>query len=176
MVLNIKFDVEPGGFEQAASLANSWRVGRDVRPVWADVVRLADIVAPLGHLAHPGGFNDLDALEVGVPATIFEGAARCSGFCPSSKVLRGECVDSGRNATMTLGEQKTMFSIWAITASMLIAGNDLRTMSEETRQILISPGPISVNQDPLAVGGEKRYLWTSPVVSVALMCLPQGHM
>ena len=149
--------MEPGGFEQAASLANSWRVGRDVRPVWADVVRLADIVAPLGHLAHPGGFNDLDALEVGVPATIFEGGTGCSGFCPSSKVLRGECVDSGRNATMTLGEQKTMFSMWAITASMLIAGNDLRTMTEETRQVLISPGPISVNQDPLAVGGEKLH-------------------
>eukprot|EP01050_Picozoa_sp_SAG11_P002722 SAG11_NODE_141_length_14934_cov_4.821503_7_plen_345_part_00 len=157
MVLNIKFDVEPGGFDQAASLANSWRIGRDIRPVWADVTRLADIVAPLGHLAHPGGFNDLDALEVGVPATIFtaggQNSAKCSGFCPSSRVLSGECVASGRNATMTFGEQRTMFSIWAISASMLIAGNDLRAMNQETRQLLISPGPINVNQNPLAVGG-----------------------
>jgi alpha-galactosidase len=65
MLLNVKFDVEPEGFSSASEIANTWRVGRDVRPVWADVVRLADIAAPLAHLSHPGGFSDLDSLEVG---------------------------------------------------------------------------------------------------------------
>jgi hypothetical protein len=64
MVLNIKFDVEPEGFSSAAEVANTWRVGRDVRPVWSDVVRLADIAEPMAHLSHPGGFSDLDSLEV----------------------------------------------------------------------------------------------------------------
>ena len=33
MVLNVKFDVEPEGFASAAEIANTWRVGRDIRPV-----------------------------------------------------------------------------------------------------------------------------------------------
>jgi len=64
MLLNIKFDTEPGGFSSADELANSWRVGRDIRPVWADVVRLADISSAIAHLAHPGGFNDLMHLKL----------------------------------------------------------------------------------------------------------------
>jgi alpha-galactosidase len=31
MALNIKFDIQPEGFEQGPELANSWRVGRDIR-------------------------------------------------------------------------------------------------------------------------------------------------
>ena len=66
--------------------------------VWSDVVRLADIVEPLAHLSHPGGFSDLDSLEVGVAAPILVDAEsgqpsnRCSNFCPSSSVLSGACV------------------------------------------------------------------------------------
>lgn len=48
MALNIKFDIQPEGFEEGPELANSWRVGRDIRPVWADVVRTADIASAIG--------------------------------------------------------------------------------------------------------------------------------
>eukprot|EP01044_Picomonas_judraskeda_P006362 COSAG03_NODE_631_length_6620_cov_2.507898_2_plen_360_part_00 len=125
MVLNIKFDVEPEGFSAAADVANTWRVGRDVRPVWSDVVRLIDIVAPLAHLSHPGGFSDLDSLEVGVNAPILVDAEsgqpskRCSGFCPSTGVRDGECVrvTPPQNATMSIDEQKTMMAFWCMTNS-----------------------------------------------------------
>ena len=33
------FGATQEGFDSAADIANTWRVGRDVRPVWADVVR-----------------------------------------------------------------------------------------------------------------------------------------
>jgi hypothetical protein len=115
---------------------------------------VADIAAPLAHLSHPGGFSDLDSLEVGVPAPILVDAesgqpsSRCSNFCPSTGVRDGMCtpVHPAQNVTMSLDEQKSMMAIWCMTNSMLIAGNDLRTMDSATREILTAKGPISVNQ------------------------------
>ena len=48
------------------------------------------MIEPLAHLSHAGGFGDMDALEVGVPAPIYtdELGAPC-GFCPSRKVISG---------------------------------------------------------------------------------------
>jgi alpha-galactosidase len=52
---------------------------------------------------------------------------------------------------MSEGEDRAHFSIWAMLASPLIAGNDLRTMSKATQAILTNQGVIAVNQDPLGV-------------------------
>lgn len=46
-------------------------------------------------------------------------------------------------------EEQSLFSLWAMSAAPLWAGNDLRTMSEHTLQILTNPEVISVDQDPL---------------------------
>ncbi|WP_264938600.1 glycoside hydrolase family 27 protein [Sphingomonas caeni] len=52
---------------------------------------------------------------------------------------------------MSEDEDRAHLSIWAMMASPLILGNDLRTMSESTRRILTNPGVIAVNQDRLGV-------------------------
>lgn len=52
---------------------------------------------------------------------------------------------------MTEEQDRSHFSLWAILNSPLIAGNDLRTMSEATRKILTNKEIIAVNQDKLAV-------------------------
>lgn len=44
-------------------------------------------------------------------------------------------------------------AIWAILAAPLFAGNDLRTMSEETVRALADPVLITLDQDPLVVSG-----------------------
>jgi hypothetical protein len=54
---------------------------------------------------------------------------------------------------MTYDEYKSHFSLWAMMAAPLIAGNDLRTMSYETRTILTAREVIAVNQDPLGRQG-----------------------
>ena len=41
--------------------------------------------------------------------------------------------------------------MWAMLASPLIAGNDLRSMSKETAAILTNKSVIALNQDPLGV-------------------------
>ncbi|MHC5077299.1 MAG: NPCBM/NEW2 domain-containing protein [Planctomycetota bacterium] len=54
-------------------------------------------------------------------------------------------------------EDKAHFSLWCILAAPLMAGNDIRTMSEDVRDILTSPELIKVNQDPRGIQGYKVY-------------------
>jgi alpha-galactosidase len=57
------------------------------------------------------------------------------------------------NGGMTAVEYRTHFSLWAIMAAPLIAGNDIRTMSDTTREILTNREVIAVDQDSLGVQG-----------------------
>ena len=54
---------------------------------------------------------------------------------------------------MSVSEDRAHFSMWAMLAAPLMAGNDLRSMSEETRRILTNKEVIAVNQDVLGVQG-----------------------
>jgi alpha-galactosidase len=54
---------------------------------------------------------------------------------------------------MTVNEDRAHFSMWAMLAAPLIAGNDLRTMSEATREILANREVITVDQDALGIQG-----------------------
>ena len=53
------------------------------------------------------------------------------------------------NGGMTADEYRTHFSLWCMLAAPLMAGNDLATMSESTRDILTNRDVIAVDQDPL---------------------------
>jgi len=48
---------------------------------------------------------------------------------------------------------RTFFSLWCMMAAPLMAGNDLRDMSESTIRILTNPEAIAVDQDPLGLQG-----------------------
>ena len=61
------------------------------------------------------------------------------------------------NGGMTTIEYRSHFSLWAILAAPLIAGNDLRNMTPEIHDILTNQEVIAVNQDPL--GREGRRVW-----------------
>lgn len=50
---------------------------------------------------------------------------------------------------MTEAQDRSHFSLWAMLASPLIAGNDLRSMNETTRKILTNKEIIALNQDKL---------------------------
>jgi alpha-galactosidase len=55
------------------------------------------------------------------------------------------------NGGMTYEEYKTHFSLWCMLASPLLAGNDLGTMTPETKSILMNKDLIAVNQDTLGM-------------------------
>lgn len=59
------------------------------------------------------------------------------------------------NGGMTTIEYRSHFSLWAILAAPLIAGNDLRNMSPETHDILTNKEVIAVDQDPLGREGRR---------------------
>jgi alpha-galactosidase len=59
------------------------------------------------------------------------------------------------NGGMTDIEYRSHFSLWAILAAPLIAGNDLRDMQPEIRDILTNQEVIAVNQDPLGKQGQR---------------------
>jgi alpha-galactosidase len=64
------------------------------------------------------------------------------------------------NGGMTDDEYRAHFSLWAIMAAPLIAGNDLRDMSSETKTILTNSEVIAVDQDPL--GKQGILVWERP--------------
>src|SRR5262249_41427203 len=63
------------------------------------------------------------------------------------------------NGGMTTSEYRAHFSLWAILAAPLIAGNDLRSMSPEIKEILTNKEVIALNQDPL--GRQASRGWSS---------------
>ena len=70
---------------------------------------------------------------------------------------------------MSVNEDRAHFSMWCMLASPLIAGNDIRYMSEETLAILTNKEVIAINQDTLGIQGFKYYssddleLWLKPL-------------
>ena len=54
------------------------------------------------------------------------------------------------NGGMNADEYRTHMSLWSMLAAPLIAGNDLRSMSDETKSILMNKEVIAIDQDPAA--------------------------
>jgi alpha-galactosidase len=52
------------------------------------------------------------------------------------------------NGGMSPAEYRTHMSLWAMLAAPLLAGNDIRTMTGETRGILVNKEVIAIDQDP----------------------------
>ena len=73
------------------------------------------------------------------------------------------------NGGMSPDEYKTHFSLWAILAAPLLAGNDVRTLTPETREILLNKEVIAVDQDALGKQGTRiaqngdTEVWAKPL-------------
>jgi alpha-galactosidase len=114
-------------YEWAAVLGNLQRTTTDITNTWDSIVanlKTNRLLAPYGG---PNHWNDPDMLEVG-----------------NSDNGAGDVTDV---------EYQSHFSLWAIAAAPLIAGNDLRSMSPATKAILTNPEVIALNQDALGLQG-----------------------
>ncbi len=73
------------------------------------------------------------------------------------------------NGGMNGDEYRTHMSLWAMLAAPLIAGNDLRTMTQDTKDILMNREVIAVDQDPQGVQGHRVWeegpleIWARPL-------------
>jgi alpha-galactosidase len=61
------------------------------------------------------------------------------------------------NGKLTLAENRAHFSLWALLAAPLLAGNDLPNMTPEVKAILTNRDVIAVNQDKLGKQGTRAY-------------------
>lgn len=79
------------------------------------------------------------------------------------------------NGGMTDAEYRAHFSLWAIMAAPLMSGNDVRSMSAATKEILLNPEVIAVDQDSLGAQGVITWepspdlqVWSKPLHDGAL--------
>jgi alpha-galactosidase len=146
-----------------------WRVTGDVVDSWVDVKSqnwwgrgidgAIERAANLAEYAGPGGWNDMDMLVVG---------------------LEGKGVVPGRGASFH--EYRTQMSMWSMLCSPLMIGCDVRSLTQETADLLMNRHVIAVNQDRLGKQAVrvKRLgwleLWRKPLAdgSVAVALLNRG--
>jgi alpha-galactosidase len=75
------------------------------------------------------------------------------------------------NGGMSEDEYRTHFSLWAMLAAPLMAGNDVREMTDATRAILTAPEVIAIDQDPRGAQArrirrdETSEVWARPLAS-----------
>lgn len=102
--------------------------------------------------AGPGRWNDPDMLLIGANVT-------------SQPEIRSVPPVSTTTPCLTVAEEKTQMAIWAVTASPLIMGNDVRALRDASRAILLNTDAIAVDQDPLGKPGGRlqEYNSSSPV-------------
>jgi alpha-galactosidase len=73
------------------------------------------------------------------------------------------------NGGLTVTEYRSHFSLWALMAAPLIAGNDVANMDADTRDILLNKEVIAVNQDRLGAQGRRvrddgdLEVWSKPL-------------
>lgn len=92
------------------AVAQSWRMAGDHTGVWSSTksVIAASAAIPAANSGQPYGWNDMDMLETGC------------GLNTTAGMNAGCAHANNRQANMTVGEWRTEFSMWAISASPLM--------------------------------------------------------
>jgi alpha-galactosidase len=124
----------------AADTGNLWRTTGDIHDHWEGKQKYKN-----------GGCCALGMLD------ILDLQAGLESFAGPGHWNDPDMLEVG-NGGMTTNEYRAHFSLWAILAAPLIAGNDLRSMSPEIKEILTNKEVIAVNQD--ALGRQASRVWT----------------
>jgi len=138
----------------AKGVGNLWRTTGDISDKWEDHKKWPD-----GSCCSNGMVDILDQ-QVGLES--YAGPGHWND---------PDMLEVG-NGGMTTAEYRAHFSLWAILAAPLIAGNDLRDMKPEIREILTHKEVIAVDQDP--AGNEGRRVRKNGNVEVWSKVLQDG--
>jgi len=124
-------------WQWAKGIGNLWRTTGDIGDKWEGVFK-----SPEGNCCLNGMVDILD-LQAGLDA--FAGPGHWND---------PDMLEVG-NGGMTIPEYRAHFSFWALLAAPLIAGNDVRSMTPEIKEILTNVEVIAVNQDELGREGRR---------------------
>ena len=132
---------------------NLWRTTGDVQANWQSIYGIINQNAGLAKYAGPSHWNDPDMLEVG-----------------NGQISRYD----NKMHLLTLAENRSHFSMWAMLAAPLLAGNDLPNMKPEIKAILTNKDVIAIDQDKLGHQGTRAYadgeveVWTRHLAGGAM--------
>lgn len=111
---------------------------------------------PIGHLWRTTGDIGLDWVSVDKGHFIANGIIKMIELQTNLRKYAGpghwndpDMLEVGKG--LTLAEDRAHFSMWAMLAAPLIAGNDVRKMSKETVEILTNKEVIAIDQDSLGI-------------------------
>ena len=149
-------------WEWAGDIGHSWRTTADIYPCWD---------CELSH----DSFSRLGMMR------IVDRQAGLRKYAGPGHWNDMDMLEVGNG--MTEDEDRAHFSLWAMLASPLILGNDLRNMPDATRRILSNKDVIAVSQDKLGIpawrflaAGQLEY-WARPMADGewALLVLNRGE-
>jgi alpha-galactosidase len=150
-----------------ASVGQLWRTTTDISDNWStDIHGVISLIDKNGEDVARFGYFD---------ATIPDSAAYSPGLAAAAAPGAWNDPDMLEvgNGGMTDTEYRSHFSLWAMMAAPLIAGNDLRSMTQATQDILTNPDVIAVDQDPLGKQGKPispsttLEVWSRPLSGTA---------
>jgi len=104
---------------------------------------------------------------------IIERQAGLAGYAGPGHWNDPDMLEVG-NGKMSLAENRSHFSMWAMLASPLLAGNDLPNMKPEIKAILTNKDVIAIDQDKLGKQAQRVYvegqveIWTRPLAGGAM--------
>ncbi|MCW3805381.1 glycoside hydrolase family 27 protein [Plebeiibacterium marinum] len=111
-----------------------WKWGKEVGHLWRTTADIRDCYQCTFDW---GGLGVLDIIDKQVDLWKYAGPGHWND---------PDMLEVG-NGGMTVDEYKTHFSMWAMMAAPLMAGNDIREMDASTKEILTNNDVIGVNQD-----------------------------
>lgn len=128
-------------WEWAADVAHLWRTTGDIADCW-DCKREWSM-----------GFKTILDMQVGLEK--YAGPGHWND---------PDMMEVG-NEGLTFAESRAHFSLWCVLAAPLMAGNDVRKMSDQIRDLITDPEVIAIDQDPLGKQGyrfsqdDNREVW-----------------
>ncbi|MBT0670773.1 glycoside hydrolase family 27 protein [Novosphingobium profundi] len=115
----------------AAKIGNMWRTTGDITDKWSG--------------KHGYAYGMLDIVDQNEPLWPYAGPGHWND---------PDMLEVG-NGGMTTAEYRAHFSLWAMMAAPLIAGNDIANMDAATASILLNREVIAIDQDPLGRQGRR---------------------
>lgn len=73
-----------------------------------------------------------------------------------------DMLEVGNTGLEDVAEARTHISLWAVTASPLLIGADVLTLSPAALTILANPAVLALNQDPLVAAAARHYRRSLP--------------
>ncbi|SES20150.1 alpha-galactosidase [Lentzea xinjiangensis] len=136
----IVYSINPNSFHPITGDRYNWG---EVADLWRTTEDLLDIWQNGNVNSYPMGVGNV--VDVNAPLAVQAGPGHWND--PDMLVV-------GRPG-LTLTESRSHFTLWALMAAPLMAGNDIRTMSADVSAVLRNQRLIAVNQDGLGAGGRR---------------------